>query len=241
MEIVPVIDLKGGQVVHARGGERNAYRAIESSLTTDTGPLAVVEALLRLHPFISLYVADLDAIEGRSGHDAQLEALRVAFPDLHLWVDNGLYSEADCKAWLARGLGDLVIGSESQGDAGLLEALSDASGRLLLSLDFKGEIFLGPPDLQSDPKHWPPRVIAMTLARVGGQRGPDVDRLRSLVARAPGHRVFAAGGVRGLADLECVARIGAAGALVASALHDGRITGPQLRTFEASLKPNHPG
>jgi phosphoribosylformimino-5-aminoimidazole carboxamide ribotide isomerase len=241
MEIVPVIDLKGGQVVHARGGERDAYRAIESSLTTASGPLVVVEALLRLYPFTSLYVADLDAIEGRSGHDAQLKSLRAAFPGLHLWVDNGLSSEADCRAWLARGLGDLVIGSESQEDAGLLEVLSDASGRLLLSLDFKGETFLGSPDLQYDPKHWPTRVISMTLARVGGQRGPDLDRLQSLVARARGHRVFAAGGVRDLADLECVARIGAAGALVASALHDGRITGAQLRTFEAALKPNRPG
>ena len=103
MEIVPVIDLKGGQVVHARAGRRDSYRPIRSRLAGDSTPLTVVHGLRALHPFDRLYVADLDAIAGRGGHDAVLDALREAFPDLALWVDNGLSGVGACRAWLDRG------------------------------------------------------------------------------------------------------------------------------------------
>lgn len=228
MQIVPVIDLKGGQVVHARAGRRNSYRAIRSRLADDSTPRAVVQGLRALHPFDRLYVADLDAIAGGSGHDAALEALRAAFPGLELWVDNGLSDERDCRAWLERGLGDLVIGSESQRDPGLLGALDELSDRLILSLDFQGDAFLGPPGLIARTADWPLRVIAMTLSRVGGGLGPDLKCLRWLIDFAPGRQVFAAGGVRGLDDLKRLAELGVGGALVASALHDGRITAAQL-------------
>ena len=43
----------------------------------------------------------------------------------------------------------------------------------VLSLDFRGETFLGPQGLLDDAALWPHRVIVMTLARVGGGEGPD--------------------------------------------------------------------
>ncbi len=238
MEIVPVIDLKGGQVVHARAGQRESYRAVRSILAEGSAPLAVVRGLLALHPFKILYAADLDAIAGRGGHDAVLEALRASFSGLELWVDNGISDESSCRAWLARGLGDLVIGSESQRDPSLPGALNELSERLILSLDFQGESFVGPPTLLDQTEDWPRRVIAMTLARVGGDVGPDLERLQWLIARVPERQVFAAGGVRGLEDLRLLADLGVSGALVASALHDGRITGPRLRALDAPAEPD---
>lgn len=230
MRIVPVIDLKDGQVVHARGGLREGYRPIRSILSDSSEPLRLVAGLLALHRFADLYVADLDAIEGRGGHDAVLERLRGAFPALRLWVDNGLAAETACRAWLDRGLGDLVVGSESQSGPDLPARLADQAeaGRIILSLDFKGARFLGPPALLEAAAHWPPRVIAMTLARVGGADGPDFATLRALRAKAPDRQVYAAGGVRHADDLRRLAKIGVGGALLASALHDGRLTRRQL-------------
>ena len=60
---IPVIDLKGGVVVRARHGDRASYRPIETPLSRTSEPLDVVAGLLSLHPFRTLYVADLDAIE----------------------------------------------------------------------------------------------------------------------------------------------------------------------------------
>jgi phosphoribosylformimino-5-aminoimidazole carboxamide ribotide isomerase len=82
---------------------------------------------------------------------------------------------------------------------------------------------MGPPEVASEPGLWPENVILMTLDRVGMSTGADTARLRTLVGRAGSRRVFAAGGVRGAADIAALRAIGVAGALVATALHDGRL------------------
>ena len=158
-----------------------------------------------------------------------------AFGDLRLWVDNGLAILGDCREWLDQHLGDLVIGSEAQSDTDVLERLPGQSNRerILLSLDFRGNDFLGPQDLLEDNTAWPGRVIVMTLARVGSSQGPDVDRLEAIIARAGERQVFAAGGVRDSHDLARLARRGVSGALVATALHDGRITRTDLEALSA--------
>ena len=90
-------------------------------------------------------------------------------------------------------------------------------------LDFMGERPLGAAGIFAAPERWPERIIAMTLARVGGTSGPDLERLRQLRALAPDKRIYAAGCVRGADDLRALRSLGCAGVLVASALHDGRL------------------
>lgn len=229
MEVIPVIDLKNGHVVHARGGRRDEYQPIETPLSPgSSAPADVVAGLLRLHPFRSLYVADLDAIEGRGDNRAALAGLP---PGLDLWLDAGAHDPASA-AWLDRG--SLVLGSESQPGLDLLRDLRDRPG-LVLSLDFRGDAFQGPPGILAKPQLWPARVIAMTLARVGAGQGPDLTRLAGIVAAAgPGRRVYAAGGVRSAEDLRAAAACGAAGALVATALHAGGIGTAEI---EAAARP----
>ncbi len=72
----------------------------------------------------------------------------------------------------------------------------------------------------------------MTLGRVGADAGPDFERLAA-VRRASGAALYAAGGVRGADDLAALARAGIAGALVASALHDGRLSAKDLAAVGA--------
>ncbi len=227
MEVIPVIDLKGGEVVHARRGERALYRPIETPLAPDAQAGSVLAGLLALHPFRAVYVADLDAIAGCSGHGVLLGEMAMRFPGLTFWVDNGIADEGAARGWLARHPGVLVIGSESQRDERLLAGLA-GKPRVALSLDFKGEEFLGPPAILAQAALWPERVIAMTLARVGAGAGPDFARLATIRARAKG-AVYAAGGVRDAADLAALAAAGIDGALVASALHSGALDGAGLR------------
>jgi phosphoribosylformimino-5-aminoimidazole carboxamide ribotide isomerase len=77
----------------------------------------------------------------------------------------------------------------------------------------------------------------MTLARVGSGEGPDLARLGQIMGKNPGHRLYAAGGVRDLDDLKGLNDAGAAGVLVASALHDGRIGPDALARFASTSKP----
>jgi phosphoribosylformimino-5-aminoimidazole carboxamide ribotide isomerase len=122
-----------------------------------------------------------------------------------------------------------VLGSESQADESLLERFRD---RVILSLDFFADGFRGPPRLLGEPALWPDTVIVMTLAKVGSGAGPDLGRLADVKARAEGRAVVAAGGVRNAADLETLARLGIAAALVATALHDGTLAPGDIAAFD---------
>ena len=233
MHIIPVIDLQGGVVVRARMGQRDQYRPIETPLAPTSAPLDVARGLLSIHPFTTLYVADLDAITGKDDNDATLARLRAAFPQVTLWVDNGIADAGRAAAWLAAGLGHLVIGSETQADATLLRRLA-GDGRIALSLDFRGDAFQGPAELL-DPACWPERVIVMTLARIGSGAGPDLDRLADIRRKAGARAIYAAGGVRDTQDLALLKRHGIAGALVATALHDGRLTAASITAVDAEV------
>jgi HisA/HisF family protein len=217
MQVIPVLDLIEGLVVRAKMGDRDAYRPIETPLSATADPVDVTGGLMRLGPFATLYIADLDAIRGRGDNFEALARLREAFPNVELWIDNGAATLAAVEATQRYGVP--VLGSESQSDAALVGSTRDA----LLSLDFRGEAFQGPPELLSGPELWPERVIVMTLHRVGGATGPDLGRLAATRALGGGRRFYAAGGVRDGADLAALKAAGAAGVLVASALHDGRI------------------
>ena len=222
MELIPVIDLKGGVVVRARMGERHSYRPIETPLSPTCAAADVVRGLLRLHPFATFYVADLDAIQGEGDNLPALVDLASQF-GLTLWVDNGAADLAAARRCLDAGL-CVVVGSETQRDAALVAALA-MDTRVALSLDFRGGTFEGPEDLLDHPALWPRRVIVMTLDRVGSGRGPDCGRLAAVKAAAGDTRsIYAAGGVRDADDLAQLAVMGMAGALVASCLHDGRVT-----------------
>lgn len=227
LTVVPVIDLMDGRVVHARAGDRDNYRPLVGSVVTGSAePLGVVADLLALAPFPLLYIADLDAIRKTGDHLAVIGAIKARFPALELWVDAGFADRAACARFLATGLGRLVLGSESQTDTAVLEA--HAAGDLVLSLDYRDDVPLGPARIFAEPALWPDRLVVMTLGRVGTGKGPDTGKLEAIAARAGGRRIYAAGGVRDGADLDRLEAMGCAGVLVASALHDGRLGAAEL-------------
>lgn len=223
LDIVPVLDLMGARVVRARRGERWRYRPLHSVLCADSHPLAVAEALLDLHPFARLYVADLDAIAGTGNNRRSIARLRRRHPWLELWVDYGIRDASGLRALAPRRRETPVLGSETLHSAQVLRDARHMGCEPVLSLDFRGPRLLGPKALLNSPALWPHRVILMTLERVGARTGPDLHRLRALPRRTAGRAWYAAGGVRGPQDLERLSAQGAAGVLVASALYDGQL------------------
>lgn len=230
MQVIPVIDLMGGQVVHARKGDRASYRPLESPLSPTSDAVDVVRGLLAVYPFPTLYVADLDAIQGDGDNVRTLRRIRDAFPTLQLWVDNGAATSTAIEALIDADLGAPVIGSESQCDAKLI-AQHRGSMQVVLSLDLRGDAFQGPPEILGEPALWPSRVIVMTLARVGSAAGPDLARFAAIQAIAGGRALYAAGGVRDARDLAALKAAGASGALIATALHEQRIRAADLESI----------
>lgn len=233
MDIIPVIDLKGGAVVRARAGARAHYAPIETPLAPTSRPRDIVAGFLALYPFRKIYIADLAAITGVGDHAAVIAELEDTFPDIEFWVDSGIATEAKAVNWLSQHRGALVIGSESLDDSETRPPQLRAESRRVLSLDFRGDVFQGPTQLAADAMLWPQRIIVMTLAKVGTGSGPDFTCLKAIRAQAPKHEIYAAGGVRHGDDLRALAKAGIGGALVATALHDGKITKQDLRKYSA--------
>jgi phosphoribosylformimino-5-aminoimidazole carboxamide ribotide isomerase len=232
LRIIPVLDLKGGEVVRAEQGQRDRYRPIVTPLAENSDAVAVAEGLRRLYPFPIFYIADLDAIEGRAPNEPALSRLGAMPQAPELWVDAGIADREVLAAALSEPLVRPVLGSESQLDDTLLRRFRDHPG-LILSLDFFAEGFRGPPSVLAEPELWPQRVIVMTLAKVGSAAGPDFARLEEVKAKAGTRGVIAAGGVRNEADIRALSALGIAAALVATSLHDNTLTPAQLASLGA--------
>jgi len=230
MDVVPVIDVQHGRAVRAAGGRRADYRPLATPLAEGSDPVAIAKGYLSVFAFPRLYVADLDGIEGRGRNEALPAQLAATLPGVELWVDDGGSPREAATRLGAPAIP--VVGTESiksDEDISALQTLPRA--RYVLSLDFAADRFTGPPDILADAASWPDRIIVMTLARVGSGSGPDLIRLADIVARAGARAVYAAGGVRDRADVEALRHAGAAGVLVASALHAQKITAGDLKAI----------
>jgi len=142
-----------------------------------------------------LYVADLDAIEGRPPQDRLVSSL-AAFGAL--WLDGGVSSASRACEALTLGAAHVIVGLET-----------------LRSWDALAEICSVLDGVAS--------IIVIDLARVGTGEGIDVRLIAGVRDAAPHTVLLAGGGVRGIDDLARLRDAGCDGALVATALHDGRI------------------
>lgn len=229
MDIIPVIDLMDDHVVHAKRGDRINYQPIQSRLCASNAPHDIINSLLGLYRFKRLYIADINAIQGRANHAELIQSVRHSHPTLEIWLDAAINHPERAKYWQQQGV-QCVIGSES------ILAMRDyydireiLENRFVLSLDFNQAGFLGPAELLQNHASWPQRVIAMTIDRVGSAAGPDMKKLQDLQSR---HRqIYAAGGTRNDADLMTLKAAGIAGVLVASILHSGSITASRIESF----------
>jgi phosphoribosylformimino-5-aminoimidazole carboxamide ribotide isomerase len=232
MRIVPVIDLKGGIVVHARRGQRAEYAPLHSPLVAGCEPVAVARVLCALCRTRTLYVADLDALAGEPADESTLRALcAIAEP----WVDAGATTSERAAALQRAGVARNVVGTESLGPGIQPEQPRPSAAQpLVLSVDLRDGRLVSPdPELSG---RTPAAAVALAralkvrellvidLARVGSGSGPPIKAVADLATALPGVAVYAGGGVRDDSDLRALEAAGAAGALVATALHEGRIT-----------------
>jgi phosphoribosylformimino-5-aminoimidazole carboxamide ribotide isomerase len=233
MKVVPVLDISGGMAVHARGGDRARYRPVESILAPSADPIRLATAFRDRLGLSELYVADLDAIRGGEPHwDLYRALLQDGFS---LMVDAGVRDRHLALGLSEAGVRSVVAGLETlKGPEHITELVEGLGAQsVVLGLDLRGGALMG------DPQVWGPcdaasiasfafardvrRFLVLDLACVGSDGGPPVEAARAVVARCPGAEVLVGGGIRDEKDLETLAGLGVRGALVATALHSGRI------------------
>lgn len=223
--------------VHAVGGRRDQYRPLRSVWQASASPIALAAALRDGLGADHLYLADLDAIEGRP---PDLETYqRISRVGLELWLDAGVRDRSAVEPLLELGPRQprIVVGLESIGGPADLREIIERAGpdRVLFSLDLDdGRPRLAtsatwpvpePLDIAADVVGLGVRsMIILDLMWVGTARGlGSVGLLAEIRARFPLVSIAVGGGIRGLEDVLELRRRGASAALVGSAIHDGRI------------------
>jgi phosphoribosylformimino-5-aminoimidazole carboxamide ribotide isomerase len=242
MPILPVLDLMEGQIVRGVAGRRENYRPIVSKLVESAQPLSVAAALRAHFGFTEYYLADLDAIQHGRPNEAMYETLMSR--GFRLWIDAGLRRSSDAVlGGMLRQEMDVVVGLESIEGAAELQRIVERVGvaRVVFSLDLKAGKPLGRVDLWPAADLWAiidhavhaigvRRMIVLDLAKVGVGEGVGTEDLcGQFKKRYPCVELTAGGGVRCIDDVARLAAMGVDHVLVASALHDGRISADDLK------------
>jgi len=228
MRCILACDLKGGIVVRGVGGERDRYRPIDeySRIVRTSAPLDVIREIRPKET----YIADLDRIMGVGDHLKTIGALsKVARTMADIGVaDAAGFAEA---AGVSHGV---IMGTETAPLAVIEECQGPGA---VASLDMRhGRVMCRDPVFNVKPldaiklldRLELGAVILLDVGRVGAGEGVDVDLITEAVA-ACRHPIIVGGGVRDASDLDLLEKCGASGAIVASAVHDGRIPLEALR------------
>ena len=227
-----MIDLKGGIVVHARAGRREAYAPLRSNLVAGCEPVAVARALLASCGGRRLYVADLDALGGGAIDETTLAALAGLGGEL--WVDAGAVTSERAAALTRVGAARNVLGTESlHATVAVAQLRAPSLPTPVLSIDLRAGRLVSPRSelaggtaaaaLPLAAELGARELIVIDLARVGTGAAPALAALAELTAALPGAAIYVGGGVRNREDLDALSAAGAAGALVATALHERRL------------------
>ena len=238
--VIPVMDLMIGQIVLARSGDRESYRPVHTKLVADSSPVQVARALFSQTGCKCLYLADLDSFEGASPNwNVYRELLQ---PGFDLWLDaNWLGAPKHLKTLHSEFLPARVrpiISTETLTDVSQLSVIADLMSddwEPIFSLDLRDGRVLGqseavtslqPRELISEAVEQGARsVIVLDLSAVGtddGSRG--IEEISSLADAFERIEFIYGGGVRGVPDVENLLAAGCQHVLVASAIHDCRIT-----------------
>ncbi len=245
MRIIPVIDLRRGRAVRGRSGERHRYVPVKSRLAGPRGgdlsdPRALLVAYRDVLGIGTVYVADLDRIEGRGENDALLFRLLETVPRIRLLWDGGLTGATSGIGLCRNGRIAPVIGTETLRSIESLRSVQRpaTAPRPILSLDLHagGVVSRSPlvaplseeEILRQARRRGVRTAILLLLDQVGSAAGLPRERLQRLRRAAPDLELLAGGGIASIDDLLFLRDASFQGALLATALHDGILSPDDL-------------
>ena len=238
MRVIPVIDILDGKVVHAIAGRREKYRPVMSTLVKASDPLSVAMAFRGLG-LRELYIADLDAICS-SGQNLGWIGRIASQSGMEVMVDAGFRRADGVEAYVERGIDKIVLATETiEGFEEVRKVVDDYRLPVTASIDVRwGRIIANSKQMRLPladlirkfEAAGASEFVVLSLDRVGTSEGPDHTLLKGALMQAT-VPVLVAGGVRNVADIRHLRKSGAAGVLVATALHEGRIKKDDLEPF----------
>lgn len=230
-EVIPAIDLLGGEAVRLSQGRYDEATVYESDP-------ARVAAAFAAHGIARLHTVDLDgARAGNPVNGASIRAIVQAVGDVPVQLGGGIRTLAAVEEALAHGVQRVILGTVALRDPQLVrEAAAQHPGRIVVGIDAReGRVAVegwleasevAAPDLARKFEDAGVAAVVYTdIARDGMLSGPNLESTLSL-ARAVSIPVIVSGGVSSIDDLVAAsvyADEGIAGAIVGRALYTGAV------------------
>jgi len=228
LELLPAVDVKGGQAV----------RLVQGELGSESNYGSPLEAALdfQLAGAEWIHLVDLDAAFG-IGSNAELLAEVVGKLDIDVELSGGIRDDESLRRALATGCRRVNLGTAAlENPDWTAKVIAEFGDRIAVGLDVRGrtlaargwtkeggDIF---ETLERLDRDGCARYVVTDVTKDGTLKGPNLELLRSVcdVTRAP---VVASGGISSLADIEALkslVEIGVEGAIMGKALYAGAFT-----------------
>ncbi len=229
--VFPAIDLRGGKCVRLKQGD------FDRSKEYDADPVGRAREWEQ-RGAQAIHVVDLDGV--KAGHPAQLSLIRdisgaVSVP---VQVGGGVRTLEDLRAVVSAGAGRVVMGTAAVGDRELRQrAVEEVGEALVVAVDARDsivathgwseasgvEVLELARELAADGVS---SVLYTDIGRDGMDGGAAVQETATVADIIP---TIASGGVRDAADVAALSKIeGVVGAVVGTALYEGRVTLEEL-------------
>ena len=233
MQIVPVLDLSNGVVVHAKKGDRINYQPIVSHLCTSSNPIEIISSFLDLYNFKCVYIADLDALQKLGDNIEIIESIYRQYPNLEIWLDTGISLIEHYLKNIKLNSLRLIVSTESIDSISTFISILDdfPTHNFVLSIDYIEGKNLGPNILNQSTLEIPNDIILLNLDNVGSNQGVDIPVNLNQQNLSNKINLYYGGGIRNYKDLIKLKTVGFTGALIASALHNAKITREDLNSI----------
>lgn len=229
-DLIGVIDLKQGQAVHAKAGERSKYQPVRFG--ADDSNYGDAFALARHYHQLGLrrlYIADLDSIQRRPPQSELLSQMAAEFASWdEVLVDVGWRDGLGLPTPVldAPNVSIIAATESAQSTDALQQLVSIVSPeRTLVSFDYRNGEFVSQSGTQAEWFELANRLniqrcVVLDVASVGtGDCSSNVAVCRVVKESLPSIHIYSGGGIRCREDLQRLSKAGCDRFLVATGLH----------------------
>jgi phosphoribosylformimino-5-aminoimidazole carboxamide ribotide isomerase len=229
IELIPAIDIIGGQCVRLTKGDYDQKTVYRDS------PTEVAKEFEEIG-FKRLHMVDLDG--AKSKHIVNSEVLRRVTTDTHLVVDfgGGIKTDEDIEKAFAAGASMVTIGSIAVTDPDLFMGWLEKYGaeHIILGADVRhGKISINGwkedsaedllPFLKKYVDAGVKNVLCTEISKDGTLTGPAIELYQSIMAAYPGLHLIASGGVSSIDDIKALEAAGIPAVVFGKAIYEGKI------------------
>ena len=229
IELIPAIDIIGGQCVRLTKGDYDQKTVYRDS------PAEVAKEFEEIG-FKRLHVVDLDG--AKSKHIVNEQVLKAITNKTHLTVDfgGGIKTDEDIEKAFAAGASMVTIGSIAVTNPDLFMGWLEKYGaeRIILGADVRhGKISINGwkedssedllPFLKKYVDAGVSNVLCTEISKDGTLAGPAIELYQSMMAAYPELHLIASGGVSSIEDIQALDAAGIPAVVFGKAIYEGKI------------------